>query len=105
MNAYPNKHLTVALCLSLHIQVQLSNEILAYHTYIDTEKNIYTASVKKKQCKYIFIYIYMYVIYMSDVSNKHGVYQNHALRLTAAAVNFCTDPERKTPQSVFTETA
>lgn len=41
MNAYPNKHLTVALCLSLHIQVQLSNEILAthiYHTYIDTEK-------------------------------------------------------------------
>lgn len=47
----------------------------------------------------------MYVIYMSDVSNKHGVCQNHALRLTAAAVNFCTDPERKTPQSVFTETA
>lgn len=47
MNAYPNKHLTVALCLSLHIQVQLSNEILAYHTYIDTEKKLYTASVKK----------------------------------------------------------
>lgn len=90
--------------LSSHSGAAVKLDSCLSHIY-RYRKKLYTASVKKKQCKYIFIYIYMYVIYMSDVSNKHGVCQNHALRLTAAAVNFCTDPERKTPQSVFTETA